>query len=243
MDVQTVVFIHKFLVDYFANANDPISPPGIKNQNGLESAVARKDATFEQQDAYQTVFDKAAALFHSLIGNHPFHNGNKRTALLSTLYYLSEYNYWLEHCSDDDMYEFTRRVAAHEITDNVRDEVKIIAEWLGKNSRKQTKVEKPMKRAELRHALSNFGYNLIDNGHNLKVIDKNGNEVEKVLKRGAGGHGDYDAQYIAELRKRLHLTPEYNVDSARFYGQKGIAEDLSEFMRMRVEVMKRLARV
>ncbi|WP_202898916.1 Fic family protein [Kingella kingae] len=29
-------------------------------------------------------------MFHSIINNHPFHNGNKRTALLSTIYYLGE---------------------------------------------------------------------------------------------------------------------------------------------------------
>lgn len=35
------------------------------------------------QDFYPTVIDKAAALFHSLIANHPCQNGNKRTAVVA----------------------------------------------------------------------------------------------------------------------------------------------------------------
>ena len=141
------------------------------------------------------------------------------------------------------MYEFTRKVAAHEITHNIGDEVTIIAEWFGKNARKQTKAEKPMKRDELRHAPSNFGYNLVDNGHNIKVIDENGNVIEIALKRGEGKHSDYDAKDIAELRKDLHLTPKYRVDSAQFYGLKSIAEDLDQLMLARVEVIKKLAKI
>ncbi|MGQ7198457.1 hypothetical protein ACUOA9_35105, partial [Escherichia sp. HC-TM1] len=67
--------------------------------------------------------------------------------------------------------------------------------------------------------------------------------VEKVLKKGKQGMQEYDQAYIAELRKRLDLTPEHGVDSARFYGQKGLNEDLNEFMKLRVKVFDWLAKI
>lgn len=142
MDAATIVFIHEHLTDFFSDKEDPISPPGVKDLTTIESAAARPLATVGGQDAYPSIFMKAASLFHSIACNHSFHNGNKRAALLSTLYYLSEYGYWVDKCDDDEMYEFTRRMAAHEITDDRRNEVPVISEWLERNSRKQQKGEK-----------------------------------------------------------------------------------------------------
>jgi death on curing protein len=241
MDAQTIVFIHEHLTEFFADKADPISPPGVKDLSTIESAAARPLATAGGQDAYPTVFLKAASLFHSIACNHSFHNGNKRAALLSTLYFLSEHGYWVDRCDDDEMYEFTRRIAAHEITEDRRDEVSVIAEWLERNSRKQQKGEKPLKLNVLREALGRFGYDLRDQGKTLDVL-QDGVVVQSILKRGTQGFEDYDQGYVSELRKRLRLTPEEGVDSARFYGQKGIADELNQFMQLRLEVMKRLAK-
>lgn len=242
MDASTIVFIHDHLTKFFEHKEDPISPPGVKNISTVESAAARPHATAGGTDAYPTPFLKAASLFHSIAGNHSFHNGNKRAALLSTLYYLSEFGYWVDRCNDDEMYEFTRQIAAHEIAANRNDEVPVIAEWLERNSRKQQRGEKPMKLGELREALGRHGYDLVDQGKKLDVL-QNGLIVASVLKKGAQGFEDYDPPYIADLRKRLGLIPEQGIDSARFYGQKGITEELNMFMQLRLDVMNRLAKI
>jgi death-on-curing protein len=125
--------IHEFLVEYFKYDDDPVSPPGIKCQALFESACARPFLTAGGADVYPDEFSKASALFHGIISNHCFHNGNKRTALLSTLYFLSEHNYWVEKCDDEEMYEFTRQIAAHEICDDRNDEIDVIKECLVKS--------------------------------------------------------------------------------------------------------------
>jgi death on curing protein len=51
---------------------------GLRDRGALESAVAQWEMTFEGEDLYPTVAEKAAALGHSLIQNHPFVDGNKR---------------------------------------------------------------------------------------------------------------------------------------------------------------------
>jgi death-on-curing protein len=47
----------------------------------LLSALGRPQATFDGNDLYSDQFSKAASLMDSLIRNHPFVDGNKRTAI------------------------------------------------------------------------------------------------------------------------------------------------------------------
>lgn len=54
----------------------------------LQSAIARPQATFEGRDLYGDIFAKAAALMHSLVQNHPFLDGNKRTAIGAVVIFL-----------------------------------------------------------------------------------------------------------------------------------------------------------
>ena len=52
---------------------------GVLNLGGLESALAQPRMTFGGEELYPSVLDKAAALGYSVIQNHPFVDGNKRT--------------------------------------------------------------------------------------------------------------------------------------------------------------------
>jgi death-on-curing protein len=52
---------------------------GILNLGALESALAQPRMTFGARELYPSIVDKAAALGYSLIQNHPFLDGNKRT--------------------------------------------------------------------------------------------------------------------------------------------------------------------
>ena len=51
---------------------------GLRDRGALESAVSQPEMTFGGEDLYPTVAEKATALGHSLIQNHPFIDGNKR---------------------------------------------------------------------------------------------------------------------------------------------------------------------
>lgn len=245
MDIRQIKFIHEYLVTYFDGKDDPISPPGIKNEGTLESAVQRPFMTVGGKDAYMGVFNKGAALFHSLINNHCFHNGNKRTALLATLVYLGDNGHWITVPSDDEMFEFTRKAAAHELSDSRLDELAIISNWLKYNSRRRKMGEQLLKYHELRDILYGFGFEFgyeTNNGRAIELL-KDGEVVTKILKKGAKGKEDYDKQYIQRLRKNLKLTPDYGVDSFSFYGEKGVTDKLGKFMTIRHNVMRELAKI
>jgi len=51
---------------------------GIRDIGALESAVAQPRMTFNGEELYPTIVEKASALGFSLIQNHPFVDGNKR---------------------------------------------------------------------------------------------------------------------------------------------------------------------
>ncbi len=64
--------------------------PGVRDPGLLDSACHRPSSTVFGEDAYPTLTLKAAALLHSLTANHPFVDGNKRTAWLATVVFLRD---------------------------------------------------------------------------------------------------------------------------------------------------------
>ncbi|WP_407686018.1 type II toxin-antitoxin system death-on-curing family toxin [Mycobacterium sp. HUMS_1102779] len=61
-----------------------VGPDMLRNFGLLDSAVMRPQASAFGDDAYPTIHEKAAALLHGLARNHPFVDGNKRTAWAAT---------------------------------------------------------------------------------------------------------------------------------------------------------------
>ena len=61
---------------------------GLRDRGALESALARPAATFDGEDLYPDIADKAAALMHSLALNHPFVDGNKRVAAFAAIVFV-----------------------------------------------------------------------------------------------------------------------------------------------------------
>jgi death-on-curing protein len=78
---------------------------GVLNLGALESALAQPRMTFGGHDLSPTVVEKAAALGFSLIPNHPFVDGNKRTghAAMETLLVLNGYQIMATVDEQEDM--------------------------------------------------------------------------------------------------------------------------------------------
>lgn len=112
LGAQYVVYIHDdWIAELWADAGE-MSAKGCRDLNLLESAVSRPFQTVFGRDAYPTIFEKGVALFHSLISNHPFHDGNKRTAV--TAFYaflLANGNYFA--LSNDEAYALAKATASY----------------------------------------------------------------------------------------------------------------------------------
>lgn len=102
---------------------------GIRDIRLLESAVARPQATFAKKDLYPDIFSKAAALIHSIISNHPFIDGNKRTAYMAMRLFLNINGYDVQ-ASLEERYNLVMQIAR-----KTRKE-ESIGKWLKGHSRK-----------------------------------------------------------------------------------------------------------
>ena len=80
--IQDIYELHNQLEDAF------ILSSGVRDENLLASAVNTPFQTFMGNDLYPSIYDKAAQLCYGIVNNHPFTDGNKRTALHSMYVYL-----------------------------------------------------------------------------------------------------------------------------------------------------------
>lgn len=93
----------------------PQEPVGVKDPNLLDSAINRPKQTIFGNDAYPSIYEKAAALFESIAKNHAFHNANKRTALTSLIVFLKINHYrWTMGIEEEQ--DFTVDVVNHKYT-------------------------------------------------------------------------------------------------------------------------------
>jgi len=79
---QEALEIHDILIDSYGGKS------GLRDRNLLLSALEMPKASFDGKDLHCTLFDKAAAYLYHISRNHPFIDGNKRTAAALTLTFL-----------------------------------------------------------------------------------------------------------------------------------------------------------
>ncbi|MBB6447681.1 type II toxin-antitoxin system death-on-curing family toxin [Bacillus benzoevorans] len=88
---------------------------GVKDPALLDTKLNRSKQSAFGQDAYPTIYEKAAALFESIAKNHAFHNANKRTALASLIIFL-KINHYRWTMGIDEEQDFTVDVVNHKYT-------------------------------------------------------------------------------------------------------------------------------
>ncbi|HSM83506.1 MAG TPA: type II toxin-antitoxin system death-on-curing family toxin [Nodosilinea sp.] len=88
---------------------------GVRDQGLLDSALAQPQATFDGELLHPTLADQAAAYLYHLSRNHPFIDGNKRTAFAVTESFIETNGYRLT-LTDDEAYELTMQVAQGQLS-------------------------------------------------------------------------------------------------------------------------------
>ena len=109
LSVEQVIEIHRQQIAAFGGSH------GLRDCGALEAAVARPQVTFDGEDLYPGLPDKAAALFHSLVLNHPFVDGNKRAGAMAAEFFLLASGAELR-ASDDDLISVTLHTAEGKVT-------------------------------------------------------------------------------------------------------------------------------
>jgi len=100
---------------------------GLLSFSMLHSAIERPRSKFAGRYLYKTIWLKVGALLQSLVKNHAFNDGNKRTAYYSTKRLLFKNGYVLNP-KRENVLDFMVRVDVDNLS------VKKIATWLKENS-------------------------------------------------------------------------------------------------------------
>lgn len=82
LNVNDMIEIHESLIAVYGGLN------GVRNENLIYSSIEQIHQTFAGEDLYPSIEEKTARLGYSIIRNHPFLDGNKRTGLALMLHTL-----------------------------------------------------------------------------------------------------------------------------------------------------------
>jgi death-on-curing protein len=107
ISIKEVEEIHKTLVDTFGGSH------GIRDMSALASALARPFQTFDYKDLHPTPLHKAASLIESILINHPFIDGNKRTGYVLMRIFLLEQGLDI-NANQEEKYRFVISIASGE---------------------------------------------------------------------------------------------------------------------------------
>jgi death on curing protein len=122
ISLEGLVWMHTVAVQEFGGSN------GIRDRGLLESALARPLASFGGQNPDDTPFKRAAALAESLVLNHGFVDGNKRTAMYAMAAWLEREGYVIE-AERGALRDLALTIASHELS------TEQIAGWLEQRSK------------------------------------------------------------------------------------------------------------
>jgi len=84
LSIQEVIEIHDQIIDIYGGSF------GLRDLGLLASAIEMPKSKFDNKFLHPTIFDKASAYLYHICNNHPFIDGNKRTAAVSTLVFLED---------------------------------------------------------------------------------------------------------------------------------------------------------
>ncbi len=117
---EEVLIIHTRVIKEFGGAD------GIRDRGLVDAAISRPFQTFDGQELYPSAIEKAAAVIESVLNNHPFVDGNKRTGYVLLRLILLNNNLDIT-ATQAEKYDFVIRIA------NGTDKFEQIKSWLEKN--------------------------------------------------------------------------------------------------------------
>lgn len=123
---RQVLILHERMIQKYGGSS------GVRDMGMLESAVGRPFASFSGEDLYPDIFMKAGAFIQSIVKNHPFIDGNKRTAFTGATTFLMA-NGVTVSAGIDQVVKFMLKVANENLS------VDEIAQWLKRRTKNVSK--------------------------------------------------------------------------------------------------------
>lgn len=232
LNYDDVLKAHYLICDYFETNHGVSSLYGVKSMQLLGSALGRQITSFAGENKWKNDFEVMASLFFGLVKNHPFHDGNKRSALLALLYNLylikktpkSKQEAWEQltvSVAASDMSKYSNFKRFEEQADNKEDAiVYFIANFLQKNTRSIDKFFISVTYADFEASIKQFGFYFKNPSKNYIDIYQKGKKIlgftleDKRIKNIAfpGYRYQMDSKTQKNILKDIGLTIEKGFD-------------------------------
>lgn len=269
--LHDVLAAHFLIIDYFAEKKYGIGGVGPRSLDLLHSALSRQFTGFSGARKWTGPYENCATLMFGLIMNHPFHDANKRTALLAILSLLHRKkriinlpqkkldglviavagNQLQTYFGKDARYQ--KRVQLLSGSSDADATVRIIADFLQRNTRARDDSSRTVTFGELNRALKRHGYELRNpNGGFINVVRIEPARPAKFFGIGARPEREiYLAQVgfpgwkdqvtraaLKTVREAAKLTTKNGCDTQVLFEH---AEPISSLISEYAEPLKRLA--
>lgn len=256
--IHDVLRAHFLIVDYFSDENRGIGGVGPRNLNLLHSAISRQFVTFAHTEKWPDPIQKCATLLYGLVKDHPFHDANKRTAFLTTLYRMQDLGR-TPKISHTDFENFIVAIAENKLPEYSRyekfekksdPEIFFISDFLRSNTREVDQRPQTITFHELNHILKRYGYELENPQNNYIDIVKYeiGNKIfgfggetkkRRITRVGfPGWKNQVNHSALKFIREQTGLTYENGYDSSVIF--RG-ADPINSLIAIYEEPLKRLA--
>lgn len=232
LNYDDVLKAHYLICDYFETNHGVSSLYGVRSMQLLGSALGRQITSFAGANKWKNDFEVMASLFFGLVKNHPFHDGNKRSALLALLYNLylikktpkSKQEAWEQltvSVAASDMSKYSNFKRFEEQADNKEDAiVYFIANFLQKNTRSIDKFFISVTYADFEASIKQFGFYFKNPSKNYIDIYQKGKKIlgftleDKRIKNIAfpGYRYQMDSKTQKNILKDIGLTLEKGFD-------------------------------
>ena len=261
-----ILRIYERLVLDFAESDDPIKPVGLRSTDLLASAVSRQHTGSGARMKYPEVADNAATLLFGICHDHPFVNGNKRTALVSMLAHLDKNRMTLVNVGKEELFEMIVDVANHTFvargsrprrphSDPDR-EVAEIARWVRDHLHRLQKGERQITYHQLRAILGRYDFVLENpHGNSIDLV-----KIEEIVARRfftskttsmrkritsipyPGEKRLISIDLLKHVRRVCQLTEADGFDSPSFYAPDDDTNVIDGFINEYRTVLRRLAK-
>lgn len=238
LTIRDVLRAHFLIADFFYSEGAGMGGIGPRDMTLLHSAVYRQHVGYGGTRKWDDKFDIGATLLFGLVKDHPFHDANKRTAMLTALYHLSqckrtptvthqEFEDFIVDIAEDRLSQFARyqELVARGDGDP---EVRMIAYYLRTKTRVLDTRQYTITFWDLKRILNRFNFDLQNPRHNnidvVKIewrkplFGKRRQETHFVAQIGfPSWTKQVGAAAVQTVRRTTGLTPQNHVDSQAFY--------------------------
>jgi death-on-curing protein len=243
ISLSEVLKAHYLLIDHFAKKGEKIGLRGPRGTDLLLSALSRQTVEFNNAGKWKDDYQVISTLFYGLIQNHPFHDCNKRTALLILLHHLLKCKK-IPTLGKTGLEDLTISIASNDYSLYPKYDkfnklysksdacVYFIADYLRLNTRPAQETYHPITYSELRDRLLKFEFSLellpLSDGKKAGIfkIEKKKSffgQVKIIAKKligqitFKGWEHEVSFAMIKRTRNITGLTSELGYDSQSFF--------------------------